>query len=92
MKACLLTTDMFCKREKANVLINQNVCLPKMEPLKLECRGIWGVWGVYKVSRRWYEEKEDTPTWDYTYQLKMCLPPIIIHIHMGVAHVGDGRW
>ena len=37
-------------------------------------------------------EKEGTPAWDNTYQLKLHMPPIILCVlHMGLTHVGEDR-
>ena len=57
--------------------------LPKMAPLKWGCRGVWGVWRAYGVSRGWYGKKEGTPAWDNTYQIEVAYAPILLcGIHM----------
>ena len=53
--------------------INQNVYLPKMVPLKWVCVG-----KVYGIVEDGMGKKEGTPTWDYTYQLNLHVPPILL--------------
>ena len=56
-----------------------------MAQLKWGCRGVWGVWGmqgVFMVNRQWYAEKEGTPTWDYTYHFKLCVPPLYCVVYI----------
>ena len=69
-------------------------------PLKWGCRGvlsIWAVWGMWValwVNRWWYEEKEGTITWDYTYHLKLCMPPycIVLWLYCVVYIAGGPCW
>ena len=52
--------------------INKSVYLPKMVPLKWGCNRVWGVRGVWGYYDNIKGEKEGTPTWDNTYQMKLC--------------------
>ena len=59
----------------------------------MRCRGVWGIWMIGVFGRYYGNSKghmEGTPTWDNTYQLKLCMPPIccLMMLFGGLAHVG----
>ena len=56
-----------------------------MASLKWGCRGVWSIWGVWVVFRddkRVEWEKEGTPAWDYTYDLKMHVAPLYCVVYI----------
>ena len=48
---------------------------------------VWDIWGVQGVIMATNGEKEGSPTWDNTYQMKLHVPPTFI-VGVDLAHVG----
>ena len=44
--------------------------------------GVWVLGVCWEVLQRWKGDAEGTPTWDHTYQLKLCVPPICCVVNL----------
>ena len=64
--------------------MNKHVYLPKMVPLGLGCKAVWGVSSVLVLVVcgeglfRWKGDGQGTPTWNHTYQFKLGMPPFVV--------------